>query len=248
MSEKEIQKQIAFVKDMKESLNTSLNHVKEYHLVVYGDIAGTVSHDQSTRSFYDHLRELKTGKWSESQCRRMDFALTEAAKCFRSDPNEVYHLIVLMTAGKQGPDKDNEETGKGLLESVAEELFSKKIKVIVVPVGLKTDFQELGSIVKRPQYLFPLSSFKDMDSDTAKKIALNIVETVGELFLFSMSFVKANGDGKFLFLNRSCLQKFASNLFSQFKQKKFLTENFVRHSLANFARIARITNLTNFQT
>ena len=74
------------------------------------------------------------------------------------------------------------------------------------------------------------------------------METVGELFLFSMSFVKANGDGKFLFLNRSCLQKFASNLFSQFKQNKFLTENFVRHSLANIARIARITNLTNFQT
>lgn len=216
MSEKEIQKQIAFVKDMKESLNTSLNHVEEYHLVVYGDIAGTVSQDQSTRSIYDHLRELKTGKWSESQCRRMDLALTEAAKCFWSDPNEVYHLIVLMTAGKQGSDKDNEEWGKGLLESVAEELFSKKIKVIVVPVGLETDFQELGLIVKRPQYLFPLSSFKDMDSDTAKKIALNIVETVGELFFFSLSFVKANGDGKFMFLNRSCLQKIASNLFSQF--------------------------------
>ena len=184
---------------MKESLNTSLNHVKEYHLVVYGDIAETVSHDQSTRSFYDHLRELKTGKWSESQCRRMDLALTEAAKCFRSDPNEVYHLIVLMTAGKQGSDKDNEERGKGLLESVAEELFSKKIKVMVVPVGLETDFQELGLIVKRPQYLFPLSSFKDMDSDTAKEIALKIEETVGELFFLSMPFVKANGDRKFLF-------------------------------------------------
>ena len=184
---------------MKESWNISENHVKEYHLVVYGDIAGTVPHDQSTKSFYDHLRELKTGKWSESQCRRMDLALTEAAKCFRSDPNEVYHLIVLMTAGKQGSDKVNEERGKGLLESVAEELFSKKIKVIVVPVGLETDFQELGLVVKRPQYLFPLSGFKDMDSDTAEKIALNIVETVGELFLFSMSFVKANGAGKFLF-------------------------------------------------
>lgn len=203
---------------MKECWNISLNHVKEYHLVVYGDIARTVPHDPSTKSFYDHVRELKTGKWSESQSRRMDLALTEAAKCFRSDPNEVYHLIVLMTAGKQGSDKDNKERGKGLLESVAEELFSKKIKVIVLPVGLKTDFQELGLIVKRPQYLFPLSSFDDKDSDTAmaKKIALNIVETLGELFLFGMSFVKANGDGKFLFLNRSCLQKFVSNLFSQF--------------------------------
>ena len=184
---------------MKESWNFSLNHVKEYHLVVYGDTAGTIPHDQSTKSFYDHLRELKTGKWSESQCRRMDLALTEAAECFRSDPNEVYHLIVLMTAGKQGSDKDNEERGKGLLESVAEELFSTKIKVMVVPVGLETDFQELGLIVKRPQYLFPLSSFKDMDSDTAKEIALKIEETVGELFFLSMPFVKANGDRKFLF-------------------------------------------------
>ena len=104
-----------------------------------------------------------------------------------------------MTAGKQGSDKDNEERGKGLLESVAEELFSKKIKVMVVPVGLETDFQELGLIVKRPQYLFPLSSFKDMDSDTAKEIALKIEETVGELFFLSMPFVKANGDRKFLF-------------------------------------------------
>lgn len=199
VSEKEIQKQIAFVKDMKESWGISLNHVNDYHLVVYGDIVRTIPHDQSTKSFYDHVRELKTGKGSESQTRRMDLALTEAAKCFRSDPNEVYHLIVLMTAGKQGSDKDNEESGKVLLELVAEELYSKKIKVIVVPVGLETDFQELGLIVKRPQYLFPLSSFKDMDSDKAKKIALNIVETVGELFLFCMSCVKSNGDGKFLF-------------------------------------------------
>lgn len=38
VSEKEIQKQIAFVKDMKESFNTSLNNVKEYHLVVYGEL------------------------------------------------------------------------------------------------------------------------------------------------------------------------------------------------------------------
>lgn len=184
---------------MKESWGISLNHVNDYHLVVYGDIVRTIPHDQSTKSFYDHVRELKTGKGSESQTRRMDLALTEAAKCFRSDPNEVYHLIVLMTAGKQGSDKDNEESGKVLLELVAEELYSKKIKVIVVPVGLETDFQELGLIVKRPQYLFPLSSFKDMDSDKAKKIALNIVETVGELFLFCMSCVKSNGDGKFLF-------------------------------------------------
>lgn len=225
--EDKILTQIKFVKDMIKCWNISMNHVKDSHLVVYGDTAGKLPLDQSNKSLSDHLQELKIGKWSESRCRRMDLALKEAAKCFRSDPNEIYHLIVLITSGKQGSDNesrreggqpekflesaatttagkkgsdnDNEEGGKGLLESVAEELFSEKIKVIVVPVGLENDFQELGLIVKRPQYLFPLSSFKDMDYDTAKKIALNIEATVGELFLFSLSCVKVNVDWKFLF-------------------------------------------------
>ena len=178
VSEGEFQEQVAFVKHIKRVWNIS---DEDFHLVVYGDSAEKIPFHPDNERFPGWLRNLKTSKWSESQCRRMDLALTRAANYFSSDTNENHRLIVLITAGKQESGKNNKEEDQDLLISATEALQAKNVKVILVPVGLEADFKELGLIAKRPQYLFPLSSFDDLGSATgAREIVLRINQTVGE--------------------------------------------------------------------
>ena len=97
-------------------------------------------------------------------------------------------LIVLITAGKQLSGAEGSKDEQGILSSISEELCSKNIKVVIVPVGWETDVKELGRIVKRPQSLFPLKSFDDMTNETAEKIARVIKDTIGEFIMFYFVF------------------------------------------------------------
>ena len=182
VSEGEFQEQVAFVEHIKRVWNIS---DEDFHLVVYGDSAEKIPFHPNNERFPDWLRNLKTTKWGGSQCRRMDLALTEAANYFGSDTNENHRLIVLITAGKQESGKNDKEEDQELLVSATEEVHAKHVNVILVPVGLEIDFKELGLIAKRPQYLFPLSSFNDLRSGTtANDIVSSVNKTVGEYFLF----------------------------------------------------------------
>ncbi|KAJ7373649.1 hypothetical protein OS493_011258 [Desmophyllum pertusum] len=111
----------------------------------------------------------------------MDLALTKAAdnlrEARRPGSRNQHQLVVLITAGKQLSNQDCEDD-KDLLLSASKALSSSDIKIIIVPVGLETNFQQLGLIVKRPQYLFPLSSFDDFTSARTKGIAGYIKKTL----------------------------------------------------------------------
>ena len=73
----------------------------------------------------------------------------------------------MITAGKQFSNEEGKEDNDDLI-SASELLYSSKVKVIIVPVGLETDFKELGLIGKRPKSLFPLSSFDDLTQASAQ--------------------------------------------------------------------------------
>lgn len=178
VSEGEFQEQVAFVEHIKRVRNIS---DEDFHLVVYGDSAEKIPYHPDNERFSDWLRNLKTTEWGGSHCRRMDLALKEAANYFSSDTSEHHRLVVLITAGKQESGNNNEVEDQELLISATEALHAKNVKVILVPVGLEADFKELGLIAKRPQYLFPLSSFNDLRTGTtAKDIVSNMNKTVGE--------------------------------------------------------------------
>ena len=181
MLKEDFQKEVEFVKHIHKSWNVSPeNFIKD--IVVYGDRAETVSFHPDDERFNVELRKLRTETLCKSKCRRMDLALTKAADYFTKNPNEL-HLVILITAGSQVSEPESKEDDRDLLVSAYEALSSNNVKVIVVPVGLQTDFRELGLIVKRPQFLFPLSRFDDMTSVTAKNIASDIRKTAGELLL-----------------------------------------------------------------
>ena len=145
-------------------------------LVVYGEKADTIELDPN-------ITDVFLPPQTEREFRRMDLALEEAAKHFMLKPTQ-NQLIVLITAGKQLSGAEGSEDEQGILSSTSEELRSRNIRVIIVPVGWETDFKELGRIVKRPQSLFPLRSFDDMTNETAEKIARVIKDTIGELIMF----------------------------------------------------------------
>lgn len=184
VSEEEFQKEFEFVKHIDESWNVAHaeNSTSTTSLVVYADSAETVPFNP-----HGQASELKDLLQFERKCRRMDMALKAAAGNFSTSDSahQLHQIVVLITAGRQVSGTEKKEDDHELLVSAVKELSSQNIKIIIVPVGLHTDFRELGLMVKRPQFLYPLSDFDAMDLELAQKVASNIVKTLGEKnFLF----------------------------------------------------------------
>ena len=181
VTEQELEKQINFVQHLAQSWHLTCSKAA---LVVYADVCQTVIpfNSDDGKLFSDKLDELETEAQSRSKCRRMDLALKEAADNLtakKAAGQNQYQLVIMITAGKQLSSEEGKEDSDDLISS-SESLYSSNVKVIIVPVGLETDFKELGLIVKRPQSLFPLSSFDDLTEDKARKIAFHIFKTIGK--------------------------------------------------------------------
>ena len=183
MTEQELKKEINFVQHLAQSWNLT-SECSKAALVVYGHDSQTVIPFDSSEEklFSDKLGELKTEALFQGKCRRMDLALKEAADnltAITAESQNQYQLVIMITAGKQLSSEEGKEDTDDL-NSFSELLYSSNVNVIIVPVGLETDFKELGLIVKRPQSLFPLSSFDDLTQDKAQEIASHIYQTIGE--------------------------------------------------------------------
>ena len=180
--------EIDFIQHLSKSLNED-SRDSTAAVVLYGETAQTVIPFQpiGRGAFFDKLKELRTGglrRMLAEMGRRMDAALIEAAKKLGATEKGIrdqHHLVILFTAGKQLYDKERQEDND-CLTSVYEQLSSQDIQIIVVPIGLEIDFKELGLIVKRPQSLFPVSSFDELNLNKAKATASSIEKTVGETF------------------------------------------------------------------
>lgn len=188
VSEEELKMEIDFIQHLSKSLNED-SRDSTAAVVLYGETAQTVIpfHPIGRGAFFDKLEELRTGGLRPKPAemgRRMDAALIEAAKklgASEKGTRDQHHLVILFTAGKQLYDKEREEDND-CLTSVYKQLSSQDIQIIVVPIGLEIDFKELGLIVKRPQSLFPVSSFDELNLNKAKATASYIEKTVGETF------------------------------------------------------------------
>ena len=184
VTEEELNKEISFVQHLAQSWNLS-SECSKAALVVYGDDSQTVIpfDSDNDKSFSAKLGELKTETLFQSKCRKIDLALREAANnlaAIKTASQNQYQLVIMITAGKQFSNEEGKEDTDDLISS-SELLYSSNVKVIIVPVGLETDFKELGLIVKRPQSLFPLSSFDDLTQVRAQEIASHIYKTIGEI-------------------------------------------------------------------
>ena len=179
VSAENLKKELNFSQYISRHWKLPTEHSKPA-LVVYGEKADTIELDPN-------ITDVSAPPQTESEFRRMDLALKEAAKHFMVKPTQ-NQLIVLITAGKQLSGAEGSDNEQEILSSTSEELCSRTIKVIIVPVGWETDFKELGRIVKRPQWLFPLESFDDMTNEAAEKIATVIKDTIGELIMFYFVF------------------------------------------------------------
>ncbi|XP_078346164.1 uncharacterized protein LOC144631584 isoform X2 [Oculina patagonica] len=178
VTEEELKKEVDFAKNLAKSWNVNSGYSKAA-FVAYGDECQTLwsfNPDNKRSSVKIVHKEMKNSK-----CRRMDLALKEAAhnlSKIKQRRRNQHQLVVLITAGKQLSNLKQREEEDDRLLSAAELLSLRYIKVIIVPVGLETDFKQLGLIVKRPQSLFPLSSFEELTPSQAKKIASGIKKTI----------------------------------------------------------------------
>ena len=190
VSDDDFKIELSFVQHLALLWNLSA----DVKVVVYGHDADMLlltlgRHEE----FYRHSKELKYKAWAGSENRRIDCALIVAVENFPTGANpglQPHKVVVLITAGGQQSDAQFKEDDHYLLVKAHEVLSKRNIKVIVVPVGLHTDFRELGLIVKRPQSLYPLGGFAAMTPAIAESIADNILKTLGkinfDLFLFGV--------------------------------------------------------------
>ncbi|XP_067043812.1 uncharacterized protein [Acropora muricata] len=177
VSDDDFKRELNFVQDLARSWNFST----ELRVVVYGHDAKTLSLTLGNEQvFHGKSRALRKETWAEGKNRRIDRALSVAAENFSAGAKsglQPHKVVVMITAGGQQSDAQKKDNHR-LLVKAHEVLSERNIKVIIVPVGLHTDFKELGLIVKRPQSLYPLCGFGDMTLDKARGIARNIKETL----------------------------------------------------------------------
>ena len=203
VSQEDFKKELTFVKQLAKSWNVPQVH-SIGGLVIYGHDAKALPFDPADENmFFVQLNELRNKTWHESRNRRMDLALAAAGReLVSASPNQLQtqlrQLVVLITAGPQVSSAQTKEEDHEFLVSASEALSSQNIKIIIVPVGLETDFKELGLIVKRPQSLYPLSGFDEVTLDAAQNVAVNIKKTLGEI-MFSY-FLSCNVIGVSFFL------------------------------------------------
>ena len=187
VSDENFQKEVNFVKQLAQSWDFPSED--SIATVVYGHSAKVVKLDSGK----DKLTEVRPEAWIESGRRRMDQALLKVADYFRGrskhDQNGLHQLVILVTAGKQVSGTECNEDNPAPLVSAYEKLSSENIKIVVVSVGLATDFKELGHLVKRPHFLFQLSSFDDMTLEEAQSMAAYMKKTAGEPTVSSSSYM-----------------------------------------------------------
>ena len=176
VSEANLLKQFTFSQEISDYWKISPER-STIALVVYGESAETIPVDVNSMKMSVPQRKSK----SRSEHRRMDLALKEAASHFSGNTTQ-NKLIMLMTSGNQFSGADGHKDDQTLLSSIIEELYSRNIKVLIVPVGLGADFKDLR--LKRPQSLFSLTCFEDMRNDTAKEVANVIMTIISEFSLF----------------------------------------------------------------
>ena len=151
-------------------------------LIAFGEACQTLIPLKS--DFSDQLSKVWTKPAGlHGNARRIDSALKAAAKTFdlantkRISLEEKGKLVVLMTAGIQS------QKNPDALSSAAELLQKKNAKVVIIAIGSGVDFQELVHVIDRPHDLFPLFAFHDLTESNAKKIAEEILDTAGNVFV-----------------------------------------------------------------
>ena len=191
VSDENFQKEVNFVKQLAQSWDVPPED--SIVTVVYGHSAKVVTLDSGKDNSSVELTEVRPEAWIESGRRRMDQALLKVADYFRGrskhNQNGLHQLVILVTAGKQVSGTECNEDNPDPLVSAYEKLSSENIKIVVVSVGLAADFKELGHLVKRPHFLFQLSSFDDMTPEEAQSMAAYMKKTAGEPTVSSSSYM-----------------------------------------------------------
>ena len=156
-----------FVTSLARSLNIpSWN--SRVAVVSYSETAITLTKlsEQKSKDKFDtvvHKMTLMTGR------SRVDKALDSAFSLFSEGRPGVVKIAILLTAGQQ-----SETIDYGLLKSSLQSLIHIGARTFVVAIGNRSDVQELESTVEKPNDMFKVKEFDELQSrvpEIAKDIA-----------------------------------------------------------------------------
>jgi hypothetical protein len=169
-------RQKEFVKQIGRQLNIMEGRSRGA-LVSYGNTARiSFSFDNYTTA-EDFERSVERAPYVGGN-RRTDKALEAARELVSKARPHFPTLVVLLTAGRQGP-------GAGSLITAAQPLRKPGVAIYAVSIGPETDDTELRQVVKKPQNLIKIKEFTDLRpkvQDVAKQVSTSMYQNIFVFF------------------------------------------------------------------
>lgn len=129
-------------------------------VITYGNIPSRVVKFDGYQSFSSFENAVDRAPRIGGQ-RRIDLALEDAGKLLSEAKSSVRRNVILLTSGRTYPFSRD-------LYVAAKRTFDQNAELFVIAVGGRPYFKELTAIVKKPKYVFNVSSFSNLERDSDK--------------------------------------------------------------------------------
>ena len=158
-----------FVKAISKLLNVSPGKSRA-SFVTYSNFPRVIVKLNGYKDRVDFEKQINSAPLTGGS-RRMDKALEEAGNILREGRKNVPKIVVLMTTGRQTPERDAQSLDKkaAILDSIG-------AKTYVIAIGKRPDTRELSLAVKKSEDIVRIYSIRDVLSQTgptAQKIIKN---------------------------------------------------------------------------
>ena len=154
------------VKSMARSLNVPSGRSRA-SVITYGSIPSRVAKFDSYRTF-SALESAIDRAPTMGGSRRIDLALENAGRLLSEARSSVHRSVVLFTSGRT-------DSSSGDLYEAAKRIFEEKAELFIIAIGGRPYVAELTVVVKRPEHVFNVSSFTNLERES-EKVTQSVVQ------------------------------------------------------------------------
>ena len=154
------------VKSMARSLKVPSGRSKA-SVITYGIISSRVVKFNSYRTF-SALESAIDRAPTIGGVRRIDRALEDAGRLLSEARASVRRSVILLTSGRADP------SSRDLYEA-AKSIFEEKAELFIIAIGRRPYEPELTAVVKKPEHVFNVSSFSNLEKES-EKVTRSVVQ------------------------------------------------------------------------
>jgi hypothetical protein len=169
VSQNHFNQEKSFVKSMAKTLNLSPAQTRAA-LVIYSTLPRTIAQLRGyTTQEFDGVVDRAS---LLGGTRRVDLAIDEAAKIFKTAGRKAKKIVVLLTAGRQTPGVKDLRTAMQPLRDIGADIY-------VMAIGSLPNIEELLPMVYKPKDIFRIPSYEVL-SEHFKPVSAEIAKRAGK--------------------------------------------------------------------